>query len=142
MGPAFYDLVAAGENPFSEQMQLLKSHDETYNIWALATQDILREAYLNPDEAGIAGISAMPSMHNATTTLFALAAYRINKLFGYLMYAYLVAIVIGSVHLAWHYAIDAYAGIVIAIVLWKVSIYLIQWQDRRLIPEALSNDAG
>ena len=132
MGPAFYDLIDPNANPFDEQMALLNSHNETYNIWALKAQETLRESFLNPAEAGIAGISAMPSLHNATTTLFAIAAFRIHRALGYLMTAYLIAIVIGSVHLAWHYAIDAYAGIILAIILWKVSVQLTIWQDRQL----------
>ena len=129
MGPAFYDLIDPASNPFADQMAILNNHDENYSIWALTAQNTLREAFLNPAEAGIAGISAMPSMHNATTTLFALAAFRINKFFGYLMTAYLIVIVIGSVHLAWHYAIDAYAGILLAYLIWRLSIWLTEKQD-------------
>ncbi|MDN3683797.1 hypothetical protein QW180_05815 [Vibrio sinaloensis] len=36
------------------------------------------------------------------------------------MWLYVVAIQIGSVHLAWHYAIDGYLSIVLTLILWKL----------------------
>ena len=99
---------------------------------ALGAQDMLREGYLNPASGGLSGISAMPSLHNATSTLFMIAAYRIHKTFGHVMLAFLLCIIIGSVHLAWHYAVDAYAGILIAVIMWKLSGAALRWQDKRI----------
>ena len=138
MGPAFYDLINADDNPFAAQMAFLGGVNENHNVLALGAQDMLREAYLNPANGGLSGISAMPSLHNATSTLFMLAAYRINKNFGHVMLAFLLCIVIGSVHLAWHYAVDSYAGIIIAVVLWKASGALLKWQDKLLPPQISS----
>jgi len=131
MGPAFYDLVNTSSNPYAAQMSFLQGINETHEVLALGTQDILREGYLNPSSGGFSGISAMPSLHNATSTLFMLAAYRIHKIFGHVMLAFLACIIIGSVHLAWHYAVDAYAGIIIALILWKLSGVALRWQDKR-----------
>ena len=64
-----------------------------------------------------------------------LAAYRIHRKFGHIMLAFLICILVGSVHLAWHYAVDAYAGIIIAIILWKFTAALLSWQDKILPPE-------
>jgi len=64
-----------------------------------------------------------------------LAAYRINKNFGHVMLAFLMCIIIGSVHLAWHYTVDAYAGIIIAFVIWKASGAILKWQDKALGPQ-------
>lgn len=132
MGPAFYDLVNAPSNPFAAQMNFLNSINENHEVLALGTQDLLRDGYLNPTNGGLSGISAMPSMHNATSTIFMLAAYRIHKGFGHVMLAFLICIIIGSVHLAWHYAVDAYAGIIIAVVVWKLSGAALRWQDKCL----------
>ena len=131
MGPAFYDLVNTSSNPYAAQMSFLQGINETHEVLALGTQDILREGYLNPSSGGLSGISAMPSLHNATSTLFMLAAYRIHKIFGHVMLAFLACIIIGSVHLVWHYAVDAYAGIIIALILWKLSGVALRWQDKR-----------
>jgi len=135
MGPAFYDLVEVTNNPFAAQMSFLQGINENHEVLALGTQDILREGYLNPASGGLSGISAMPSLHNATSTLFMLAAYRINKKFGHVMLAFLLCIIIGSVHLAWHYAVDAYAGILIAAIIWKLSGAALRWQDKVLPPK-------
>ena len=132
MGPVFYDLIDPVSNEFQAQLDHLKKMNESYEIWALTTHETLRDAYLDPDPAKLAGISAMPSMHNATSTLFVFAGFRIWKPLGWAMLAFLICIMIGSVHLAWHYAVDAYAGVIIAIIIWFVSCRLIVWQDRFL----------
>jgi hypothetical protein len=135
MGPAFYDMVDAANNPYAAQIVSLGIIHETHPLWAVDSHAMLREAYINPAEGQLSGISAMPSIHNATSTLFMLAAYRINKNFGHVMLAFMICIILGSVHLAWHYAVDAYLGIIIAILLWKLAAILIHWQDRILPPK-------
>lgn len=130
MGPAFYDLVNAPSNPYAAQMAFLGSVNENHDVLALGAQDMLRAGYLNPSNGGLSGISAMPSLHNATSTLFMLAAYRIHKGFGCVMMAFLICIMIGSVHLAWHYAVDAYLGIFIALVIWCAAGRALKWQDK------------
>ncbi len=135
MGPAFYDLVNAESNPYAAQMAFLGTVNESHEVLALGAQDMLRAGYLNPSNGGLSGISAMPSLHNATSTLFMLAAYRIHKGFGHVMLAFLICIMIGSVHLAWHYAVDAYLGIFIALIIWKISGRALGWQDRIFTPK-------
>jgi len=135
MGPAFYDLVDPVNNPYAAQMASLGAIHETHPLWAVDSHAMLREAYLNPAPGQLSGISAMPSIHNATSTLFMLAAYRINKKFGHVMLAFLVCIILGSVHLAWHYAVDAYLGIIISLVLWKVAALMLRCQDKLLPPK-------
>ena len=136
LGPAFYDLVDSVNNPYAMQMAGLSAIHETHPLWAISSQEMLREAYLNPAPGQLSGISAMPSIHNATSTLFMLAAYRINKGFGHVMLAFLMCIILGSVHLAWHYAVDAYLGIILAVILWKLSSVFISWQDRLIASKA------
>ena len=136
MGPAFYDLVDPVNNPYAAQVASLGAIHEAHSLWAVDSHEMLRNAYLNPAPGQLSGISAMPSIHNATSTLFMLAAYRINKKFGHIMLAFLVCIILGSVHLAWHYAVDAYLGIIIAVILWKTSAILLRLQDKFLPPKA------
>lgn len=135
MGPAFYDLIDPINNPYSVQIAKLDNIHNTHTLWAVDTQALLRETFLNEIAGELSGISAMPSIHNATSTLFMLAAYRINKKFGHLMLVFMTCILFGSVHLAWHYAVDAYLGILIALILWKLTGILIQWQDNVLPPK-------
>lgn len=63
------------------------------------------------------GISAFPSMHIAITTLYVLVAWQ-NRFWRYLALILLAAMLVGSVHLAWHYAIDGYVSILATIALW------------------------
>ncbi|MGX9144627.1 phosphatase PAP2 family protein [Mesorhizobium sp. 128a] len=51
--------------------------------------------------------------------LFALYATRRSRLVGLLMWAYAAIIMIGSVVLGWHYAMDGYASVLISIAIWK-----------------------
>ncbi|GGE38777.1 hypothetical protein GCM10007276_15110 [Agaricicola taiwanensis] len=69
----------------------------------------------------VAGISAMPSLHNATSLLFALTAWRMDKRLGAAMYVVSAVMFLGSVHLGWHYAVDAYLGWAMTGLAWWIS---------------------
>ena len=60
----------------------------------------------------------MPSIHVSTALLFFLLWRRLSRLMGWAMGVFLVAILIGSVHLGYHYAIDGYVSIVLAGAAW------------------------
>jgi hypothetical protein len=72
------------------------------------------------------GISAMPSMHVAIAALFAFFAFQLGKPYNFLFTTYLIVIVIGSVHLAWHYAIDAYVAILLTYGIWRFAGSVVQ----------------
>ena len=86
--------------------------------------------YVNA-EAGFVGISAFPSMHNAVAALLALAAWRVSRPLGAAMTLFAVMILAGSVHLGWHYAVDGYAGILVAVVCWRLAGGFADWMERR-----------
>ncbi len=118
MGPAFYGLIDPSNNPFAAQMASLHAMDAESSLWAIKTQGLLQDSYLNPASGGPEGISAMPSVHNATAALYVFAGYKIKRYIGHIMVAFMIAILIGSVHLGWHYAIDGYVGIALAWACW------------------------
>ena len=118
-GPCFHLQLGLGET-YSGLMASLRSANEVHPILALQIQDTLWAGYAG-ERAGSVGISAFPSMHVATAVLMALGAYRINRTFGMVMWAYAFIIQIGSVMLAWHYAVDGYAGALIVLAVWKAS---------------------
>ena len=72
----------------------------------------------------------MPSMHVALTTLFALVCWGTKRWIGILMSFYALIILIGSVHLAWHYAIDGYAGALGMIAIWWVVGRVLAWREQ------------
>ncbi len=60
----------------------------------------------------------MPSMHLAITTINALMLARLNRYAGTVACLYLATILLGSVFLGWHYAVDGYASIAITGLIW------------------------
>jgi membrane-associated phospholipid phosphatase len=60
------------------------------------------------------GVAAMPSLHVAAVVLLAYFLARLSPFAGVIGIAYALAIAIGSVFLQWHYAVDGYAGALLA----------------------------
>lgn len=123
VGPCFL-LPIQGDGTFVPLMDYLRSADNTYSVPALKVQDILLAQLRNGDSNLGAGITAMPSMHVSIATLFYLAARRLSSYLGYVFLAYLIAILIGSVHLGYHYAVDGYFAIACTVIIWKLTGWL------------------
>lgn len=123
VGPVYYQAMGFGDG-FAEQMDGLRAFAETSPVWALNVQDMLIDGYLNGGP--IKGISAMPSMHVASTVVMAIYGFTHSQLFGWALTAFATAILIGSVHLAWHYAVDGYAAIPLALACWCVAQALVR----------------
>lgn len=117
-GPCYFGRMAGLPDPYEPLMAYLREADMIYPIWALDAQDLLWRHYLSQDVEIAAGISAMPSLHVALATLLTLLCWRTHRFLGVAMTAYAVAIMIGSVHLGWHYAIDGYFGALGAVAIW------------------------
>lgn len=78
----------------------------------------LMAAYAGQEVVPGTGISAMPSMHIAIGTLDALLLMRLGRAAGLIGWAYLAALLVGSVYMGWHYAIDGYVSLVIVLLIW------------------------
>ncbi len=124
-GPCFYHHIVDGPSPYAAQMTYLQSIGEDW-LWALKIQNLLWTNYTT-GEGMVGGISAMPSMHVTIATLLAFSGWSINRIWGWLLSLFAVSIMLGSVHLAWHYAVDGLAGIIIAALCW----YSAGWIARR-----------
>ncbi len=110
-------------------MTYLREVSTIYTIWAIDTQDALWNGYTNGGL--LQGISAMPSMHNATTLLIVLACWHLSKFVRFLTIALAVLIFIGSIHLGWHYAVDAYLAWAITLAVWfGVKPLAVWWESR------------
>jgi hypothetical protein len=125
-GPCYYEHVAGTADPFAPLMEYL-SHvkaipivDERENIYALEIQSKLWNAYTVQNTTFGYGISAMPSMHVGAILLLALAAWQSHRFVGALLFAYTLIILIGSVHLGWHYALDGYVALVGVWAIWSL----------------------
>ncbi len=121
VGPVYYGRITGLEDPFVPLMDYLKAANEVFPVWALEVQDRLWESYTQQSNYLGAGISAMPSIHVATAVLFALTTWRANRVVGWIFTVYAGLVLIGSVHLAWHYALDGYLAIVLTYLLWRAA---------------------
>jgi membrane-associated phospholipid phosphatase len=141
-GPCFYDHVVPGApNPYAPLLAYLRETSKHWPVWTVAAQDDLWKAYLT-GVGDIQGISAMPSMHVTIATLMALLARRTNRPLGMAFIAFAVVIVLSSIMLGWHYAVDCVAGVALGFVFWTMGGAVAKaWnKDRlRLIgPQAIS----
>jgi hypothetical protein len=118
-GPCYYGRVVDGDNIYQPLMEYLNVSKKSSFVWALDTQKVLWKAYKDKKIELGCGISAMPSMHVAMAFLFALVGWRKNRLIGIMFSAYVIIIMLGSVHLGWHYAIDGYAAILGTLLIWR-----------------------
>lgn len=135
-GPCFYGEGRLGlsPDPYADLMAYLRSADEVVSVWALATQDILWSH--REQSSAFGGVSAMPSMHNATVLLFLLTSRGWARWVRLLLLAHFVLVFLGSVHLAWHYAVDAYLAWAIVLAIWWATGPLARWWESR--PAALA----
>ena len=130
-GPVYLSKMGFADNPYAGLMAYLHQvHEDVVPLWALNAQQLLWDGYTKPDVQFL-GISAFPSMHNAIVTVFACAAWAINRSFGKALAAYAAVILVGAVHLGWHYAVDAYAGIAIGLACWHVAGQVARWHERQ-----------
>lgn len=131
VGPVFYGRLLGEPDPYLPLMSYLRETSQLVPLWALTTQDMLWQSYAS-GEGMIAGISAMPSMHVGSSVLLAITAFAAGKpRLGWCLSAFALLIFVGSIHLAWHYAIDGYAGIAVALVGWYLAGRLVRWDRAR-----------
>lgn len=119
-GPCFYEPLT-GVDRFGELMSYLKSVSPEDPIPAIQTQAMLWEKYTKDIIDFGSGISAMPSLHVVAAFLFmmvGLHSHTIWKIAGVLFY---ISIVVGSIHLGWHYAVDGYIATLTTYLFWRFS---------------------
>jgi hypothetical protein len=133
-GPCFFARVTGLPDPYEPLALYLAGIDPVNPIFAVTAQKILWHAYEFRSLTVGAGISAMPSMHVALVALFALVCWRVRRWLGVAMTIYALIVLITSIHLAWHYAVDGYIGAAGMIAIWWVVGRVIAWRDgaRRL----------
>jgi hypothetical protein len=130
-GPCYYTRLVAPAPDFDALTRQLL-HDQQAGgspLIALRIQAMLFKyrsaAHL---EVG-GGISAMPSVHVALAVLFALAGFRLNRLLGWVLALYAIVILIASVDLGWHYAIDGVVATGVTFAIWHACGRIAEWLD-------------
>jgi PAP2 superfamily len=135
VGPCFAEPIA-GRDDFAPLMHYLRQADQSYPVLVLDVQNMLLTKYENRSSGLGSGISAMPSMHVSVAMLFFFAFRHVSKLAAWLSGTFLVLIMIGSVHLAYHYAVDGYVSIIVTALIWKLTGW---WVAR---PRTMQSIAG
>lgn len=120
VGPIYFHDFGFGDQFLPIKSMLMSIHEHR-PLLAVEMQTML---------LGTGGISAMPSMHLATSWIMAFQAFRYSTKLGWVMVAFAILIQIGSVVLGWHYAIDGYIGFLVAIACWFGGVKLAQIQYR------------
>ncbi len=131
-GPCYFAQVTGQASPYAELMKYLYSIKEnSLAINAVQIQERLWNSYVNGTFEYGGGISAMPSMHIATTALFALSMRNTYPILEKSLYCYTFIIWVGSIHLGWHYASDGLVSGLLVIVIWycsgKLTNKIIPW---------------
>jgi hypothetical protein len=124
-GPIFYERLGFGD----------RFADLPSRPWATVTADYLWANYQDNAARVGTGISAFPSLHVAGAAWVADVVSSYSRKLAPLAWAYFVLILMGSVFLGWHYALDGIAGLVIAILMYRV-VALVPKRDARLRPAA------
>jgi hypothetical protein len=119
-GPCFYGGLGITPDVYAAQMAYLRETAAIWPVWSVNVQDLLWQSHVAGD-GEITGISAMPSIHVTSSVIMAFLGWRTSRWAGIALTTFALAILIGSVHLAWHYAVDGYAGILLATIFWLMA---------------------
>ena len=112
-GPLFYETAGFGSR-FVE----LEPH---LTPVVKSARAYLWNVYTTGGDAIGGGISAMPSVHVAVAAWVALAVRSLYRPLAILGWAFFAIIMVGSVYLGWHYAVDGIVGWLAALAAWKLA---------------------
>jgi hypothetical protein len=124
-GPAYYGAVTGDTARFGDQLAFLAtSAGQTSS--AATVQNYLWRLYEGGQMGIGSGISAFPSMHIALIVLITLYVNEFAPRIGRFLWLYVAFVMMSSVYLAWHYAIDGYASLIM--------VTAIYWALRKGMP--------
>jgi hypothetical protein len=141
-GPVYFSRVTVEPDVYEPLFAYLLSVSSDPHLLALSFQNGLWAAHIGTADFIFTGISAMPSIHVALATLFALIGFRIHKVLGAILVTFAIATLFGSVHLGWHYAVDGYVSLALVFILWVITGRFTEWYcgvttDRSDVREAI-----
>ena len=140
VGPCFVGPLV-GLDTFDEQMAYLRAANERFPIFVLDVQEQLLNWHLTGQHGLGRGITAMPSMHVGLGFLFFLAVRKISAVAGWIFGIFFLIVFIGSVHLAYHYAVDGYVSILVTAIVWKLAGLWRKGTDRESYPDSITGEA-
>lgn len=123
-GPCYFGNLHLGYDPYVAQMNYLRGIGPN-TLPSVVVQDALWKAFTGGRLEE--GVSAMPSMHVTIAVLIGFLGWRKGGLSAFAFPAFAILIAIASVHLAWHYAGDALAGIVLGALFWYAAGIIVRY---------------
>jgi hypothetical protein len=117
-GPCYFAQLGGGPDRFGPLLTRLAEIDSHWPLVSHIAQSALWDLYRSGAIGFGSGISAMPSVHVATAFIAVLLARRYGPVPFSLSLLMFLAIALSSVLLGWHYAIDAYAGVLLVSPIW------------------------
>lgn len=127
-GPCYFEAVT-GSDRFAPLMQYLQTVGAPFGPTAPEIQHALWSDHADGALDGY-GVSAMPSMHVATAALLALLGWRLHRGLGTALGVFAAVILVGSVHLGWHYALDGYVAIAATLGIWWAAGRIVDAYDQ------------
>jgi hypothetical protein len=124
-GPVYFGRVTGLADPFQPLMDYLHEAARAWPNVTLSVQERLWDVYLGNGKDGVinGAVMAMPSLHVAAAFSLYLVGRATHRVLGWALGLFTLAILIATVHLGWHYAIDGYAGILGAWAIWRAVGY-------------------
>ncbi len=129
-GPVYYEYFTGDGAAYGALMGELHAIHESHHLSAVTYHSMLLDMYEN-NAWRVGGISAIPSIHCGTSLLLLFTFWK-APIPRALMIAFTITIFIGSVLLAWHYAVDGLLAIPLAFAAW----YGAGWIIRKLVPSS------
>ncbi len=129
VGPVFAEPLL-GIDTFRAQTDYLAAAHQQYTVMVVPVQEMLLENYHNSNRGLGSGITAMPSMHVAICALYWLAMRKVSRNAGNAFLIFMIVIWIGSVHTAYHYAVDGLVSIGAMIGIWWLADAIFKIWDR------------
>jgi hypothetical protein len=117
-GPVYYGLLTGDGDRFDGLVAQIKAAGRGPYSAAVQQQE-LWAVHAAAGPAVGAGISAFPSLHVTMAVLSALAGAQVSRPLGIALWLYAGAILVGSVHLGWHYAVDGYVAVATTLLIWR-----------------------
>jgi hypothetical protein len=139
-GPCYFDKITGDFGPYTALFQHLHNINGITPLSSINGQEQLWAAYRGGSFLSGGGVSAMPSMHISMMTTCALGSWSLNKTIGYLFIFLTLLILVGSIYLGWHYAIDGYVSIILTCLIWYMFSIISRFKFGRVAEDSFHVD--